>query len=142
MKPILRSYLIEIPTGSTSPGAGSQIYINDYPQLRGVFCTGVAFYDNNVLATGPSGKTTSTQLNNVLFTAVDKFGQEIIKQAPARDLAPYYNYGFYRDFRPFELNLVKSYINNTAALTADRVLLLNVFYYTAKDLAALNSTKI
>ena len=142
MKPIVRSYLIEIPTGTTAPGPGSQIYLNDYPQLRGVWCTGVAFYDTSVLSTAPSGRTVNNQLNTVLFTAVDKLGQEIIKQHPAVDLEPFSSYGFYRDFKAFQINLVKSYVNNTAALTVNQSICLNIYYYTDRDLAAANTTKI
>jgi hypothetical protein len=133
MRPIVRSYLIEIPTGTTSPGPGSTIYINDYPQLRNVWLCGIMFHDNNVLAIGPSGKTVYNNLTNVLFTAVDIYGQEMVKQHPAKDLAPYYSSGFYRDFKPFQFNLVKSYITNVASITADRVICASILYYTGRD---------
>lgn len=134
MRPIVRSYLIEIPTGTTSPGPGSQIYINDYPQLRNVWLCGIMFFDTNIIDVGPSGKAVYATLDNVIFTGVDQFGQEIIKQHPAKDLAPYHSAGFYRDFKPFKFNLVKSYIQNVAALTANQVIVASILYYTDRDI--------
>ena len=56
MKPILRSYLAEVNLGSTNPGNGQNINVQDYPQLRDVYICGIEVFDNNQLAISPSGK--------------------------------------------------------------------------------------
>lgn len=133
MNPIYRSYLIEIPTGTTSPGAGSQLYVKDYPSLRNVWFCGIEFLDNNILTTAPSGLAVSTQLDLVAFTAVDAFNMEIIRQSPTRDLAPWYCNGYYRDFVPFKLQLTKCYISTTAGLTANTSIVANILYMSDED---------
>ena len=57
MKPILRSYLIEVNLGSTAPGAGQNINIQDYPQLRDVYITGIEAFNADQIAKSPAGKT-------------------------------------------------------------------------------------
>ena len=139
MKPIYRSYLIEIATGATAPGAGSQLFIKDYPTLRNVWFCGVEFFDNNILTTAPSGNTVYANLENVLFTAVDIYNMEIIRQNPAKELAPYWTNGFYRDFVPFQLQLTKCYITATASLTANNSVCANILYIDRKS-TRLNSS--
>lgn len=140
MKPIYRSYLIEINLGSSLPGTGSQIYIKDYPTLRDVFFMGAVSYSSTTLAVAPSGQNciTATGEQQIAATFVDKFNQEIIRNYPLRDLDPYFTGGFYRDFTPFPFQLTKSYItiNATTGLTANESIVLNIFYLTPKDVSS------
>ena len=137
MKPIIRSYLIEINLGATVPGAGSQVYINDYPTLRNVWFCGVMAHNATTLAVSPSGRNTITTSGEGSITAtfVDKFNMEIIHNYPLRDLDPFLTSGFYRDYAPFQLQLTESYItiNTTTNLSANQSVLLNILYYTDQD---------
>ena len=137
MKSIIRSYLIEINLGATLPGAGSQIFIQDYPTLRNIYFCGVMSYSATTLVTSPNGRTaiTATGEQSITATFVDVFNQEIIHNYPLRDLDPFFTGGFYRDYKPFKLQLTKSYIsiNSQNGLTANESVLLNILYYTDKD---------
>lgn len=137
MKPIIRSYLIEINLGATVPGAGSQVYINDYPTLRNVWFCGVMSHSSSTLGVSPSGRTTISSAGETSITAtfVDKFNMEIIHNYPLRDLDPFFTSGFYRDYKPFQLQLTKSYItiNTTTNLSPNQSVLLNILYYTDQD---------
>jgi hypothetical protein len=144
MKPIIRSYLIEINLGATVPGAGSQIFIQDYPTLRNVYLCGVMSYSSTTSAQSPNGRAVISAAGEVSISAtfVDKYNQEIIHNYPLRDLDPYFTAGFYRDYKPFPLQLTKSYItiNSTANLTANESVLLNILYYLEKDAATVRSS--
>ena len=135
MKPILRSYLAEVNLGTTTPGNGQNINIQDYPQLRDVYITGIEVFDENQLAVSPSGKTVVGTLTGITLTLMDKFNMEMIYQYPTYDLNPANIGGFYRDFKPFYLQLTKSYISilNSTSLSANESVILNIFYITAKD---------
>ena len=136
MQPIQRSYLIEINVGTTNPGNGVNINFQDYPQLRNIYLTGIQTFDINSVSISPSGKNVVGQLTGATVTLLDIFNQEIMRQYPAQDLSPYYNSGIYRDFKPFQLQLTKSFItildNTTTA--ANESFMLNIFYYTQKDM--------
>ena len=135
MKPIFRSYLIEVNLGSTAPGAGQNINVQDYPQLRDVYICGLELFDNNQLAISPSGKAVVAALNGLTITLMDKFNMEMLYQYPAFDLNPANVGGFYRNIKPFYLQLTKSYISVLDATTvaANQSVMLNIFYITAKD---------
>jgi hypothetical protein len=142
MKPILRSYLIEVNVGNTAPGQGQNINFQDYPQLRDIFLCGIIASDSNQLSKSPSGKNVVTTLVDATVTLMDKFNMETIFQYPLYDLNPADQSGFYRDFVPFPIQLTKSYItilNNT--YTANQSFIFNILYYTAKDAAKFNLGK-
>ena len=131
MKPILRSYLIEVNFGNTLPGNGVNINFQDYPQLRNIMLTGITVADTNTLAISPSGKNVTTNNSGIVVTLMDIFNMEIIKNYPAKGLDPFYNYGFYRDFTDINLQLTKSYITilDNTNLLANQSVILNIFYY-------------
>ena len=135
MKPIEKSYLIEINVGTTNPGNGVNINFQDFPQLRDIYLTGRQVFDLSTVLTSPSGKTVVGALTGATVTLLDIFNQEIIRSYPAQDLSPFYNSGIYRDFKPFRLQLTKSYItildNTTTA--ANESYIVNIFYISAKD---------
>ena len=131
MIPIQRSYLIEVNVGTTNPGNGVNINFQDYPQLRNIFLTGVTVSDNNTVAISPSGKNVVTDLSGIAVTLMDTFNMEVVKNYPAKELDPYYQYGFYRDFKPINLQLTKSYITilDNTNLLANQSVIVNIFYY-------------
>jgi len=135
MKPIIRSYLAEVNLGTTIPGNGQNINIQDYPQLRDVIITGVEAFSFNQVAVSPQGKTVVAGLSGIVLTLMDKFNMEMIYQYPTHDLNPALTSGFYRDFVPFELQLTKSYITvlSNAGLLANQSVCLNFFYVPKKD---------
>ena len=134
MKPIVRSYLIEVNLGSTAPGQGQNIAIQDYPQLRDIYLCGIIASDSGQVAKSPSGKTVVSTLVDATITLMDKFNQEIIFQYPLYDLNPADQSGFYRDFNPFPLQLTKSYITILdATYSANQSFILNMLYITKKD---------
>ena len=136
MKPILKSYLIEVNLGTTVPGQGTNIPFQDYPQLRDIYITGITTSDSNTVTFSPAGKQVVTTLSGISVTFIDKFNMEILRGYSAKELNPYYQYGFYRDFNPFQLQLTKSFITilDNTGLNAGESVIFNIFYYTAKDL--------
>lgn len=141
MKPIIRSYLAEVNLGTTTPGNGANINIQDYPQLRDVYITGVEVFDNNQVAVSPSGKTVVSALTGITLTLMDSFNMEMVYQYPTYDLNPANVGGFYRDFLPFPLQLTKSYITilSNAGLAANESVVLNVFYIPKREWAKYQS---
>lgn len=137
MKPIVRSYLAEVNLGTTAPGNGQNINIQDYPQLRDVIITGVEVFSANQVAVSPQGKTVVSTLSGITLTLMDKFNMEMIYQYPAYDLNPANVSGLYRDIFPFELQLTKSYISilSNTGLNANESVCLNFFYIPKKDWA-------
>jgi len=135
MKPILRSYLIEVNLGTSVPGNGQNINIQDYPQLRDVYITGVQAFDSGQVSVSPSGKAVVPNLTGISLTLMDKYNMEMMFQYPTFDLNPANVAGFYRDIIPFYLQLTKSYITvlSNTGLSANQSVMLNVFYIQAKD---------
>lgn len=135
MKPILKSYLVEINVGNSVPGNNSNILFQDFPQLRDVYIFGICGLDTSTLSTSPTGKTIATANTGVTLTLLDTFNQEIIKQYPVVALDPYYQSGFYRDFKPFPLQLTKSYITITSntGINANDSFCFNIFYLEKKE---------
>lgn len=143
MKPIFRSYLTEINLGATLPGNGATINFQDYPVLRGVVLLGVAAVDNNLLSVSPYNKPVVTIINGLTITLLNAQSQEILKDFPVFDCVPSYNGGIYREFQPFELNLVKSYITvrNNAGLLANQSVCFNLFYLLPHEFAKIFKAK-
>jgi len=135
MKPILRSYLIEVNLGSTAPGAGQNINVQDYPQLRDVYITGIEAFNADQITKSPAGKTVVASNTGITLTLMDKYNMEMMFQYPTSDLNPGIVAGFYRDIVPFYLQLTKSYITilNASGLNANESVIFNVFYIQAKE---------
>lgn len=137
MQAIIKSYLIEVNVGATAPGQGTNISIQDYPQLRDIYLCGIIASDSGQVAKSPSGKTIVSSLTGATITLMDKFNQETIFQYPLYDLNPADQSGFYRDFKPFPLQLTKSYITILDAVySANQSFILNMLYITKKDYEA------
>ena len=135
MRPILRSYLIEVNLGASVPGAGQNINIQDYPQLRDVYITGIEAFNADQVTTSPAGKTVVSTNKGISLTLMDKYNMEMMFQYPTSDLNPGIVAGFYRDIVPFYLQLTKSYITilSNTSLNANESVIFNVFYIQAKD---------
>jgi len=135
MKPILRSYLTEVNLGTTTPGAGQNINIQDYPQLRDIMIMGVEVFDSGEVTVSPSGKVVVPTLSGITLTLLDKFNMEVIYQYPTFDLNPNNTSGFVRNFLPFPLQLTKSYITilSNAGLAANQSVIINFLYITKKE---------
>jgi len=137
MKNIVRSYLVELYLGTSAPGNGSSINFQDYPELRDVYVCGVEVTPDNYLTISPSGKT-NTALSNtpgIVLNLLDTNTNIRIYNYPTFDLVPSNVSGFYRDFEPFKLNLVKSYatIIQNIAIGANESLCFNFFYVRSAD---------
>lgn len=137
MKAITRSYLVELYLGTSAPGTGAQINFQDYPELRNVFITGVEVLGSTYLLKAPSGKNviSSSLLPSIVLNLVDVKTNIKIYNYPTFDLQPSNVSGYYRDFEPFKLNLVKSYITilDSAGFAANESLCFNFFYIREND---------
>lgn len=144
MKEILRSYLAEINFGSTIPGNGSTVQFQYFPQLENVVIYGIEAIKANVMALSPTAQALVTTLTGLSVTIVNKNQKNIIEGYPCYDLDPSTTGGLYRNFKPFELNLVKSFVTimDASTLIANQSVCFNVFYATmdeVKQLAAQNA---
>jgi hypothetical protein len=135
MKPIIRSYLTELNLGNTLPGNNTNLTFNDYPQLRDIFICGVQVFDINQVTVSPSGRVIVPALTGIVLTLLDKDNMEQVYQYPLYDLNPFNNAGFYRDFRPFPLQLTKSYVTilDNTGLAANESIIFNFLYFNSKD---------
>jgi len=86
MKPILKSYLIEVNLGTTVPGQGTNIPFQDYPQLRDIYITGITTSDSNTVTFSPAGKQVVTTLSGISVTFIDKFNMEILRGYSVKEL--------------------------------------------------------
>lgn len=134
MKPILKSYLVEINVGNSVPGNNSNLLFQDFPQLRDIYLFGIMALDVNTLSVSPTGKTIAASNVGLTITLLDIFNQEVVKAYPLVGLDPFYMSGFYRDFKPFQLQLTKSFItiNSNIGLNANESYCFNILYLEKK----------
>jgi hypothetical protein len=137
MKAITRSYLVELYLGTSAPGQGAQINFQDYPELRNVYVCGVEVCSATYLLKAPSGRNViaGSLLPNISLNLTDINTNIRIYNYPTFDLQPSNVSGYYRDFEPFKLNLVKSFITilDGAGFTPNESLCFNFFYIRAED---------
>jgi hypothetical protein len=112
MKPIFRSYLTEVFFGTVAPGNGSIFNFPDIPEIQNCYVCGVQVVNSSYLVNSPSGRPniTLTSTTGVVLSLMNDKTKLCIYQYPLVDLTPNQTGGYYRDFEPFKLNLVKSYI--------------------------------
>lgn len=136
MRPIVRSFLTEINIGS-SPVAGANIEFDDYPYLQDVWLTGIEFFQAATLSISPNNNTVVALGTGLTITLVDKDQVQVVREHPCNDLLPLLNGGRIRQFIPFKINLVKSYltIRDAAGLNPDESALFNILYMTNEDYA-------
>jgi hypothetical protein len=137
MKAITRSYLVELYFGTTAPGQGANFSFQDFPELRDVFITGVQVIPANYLIKAPSGKDNTANANTpgIVLNLLDDKTNIRIYNYPTFDLVPSNVNGYYRDFVPFKLNLVKSYVTifQNIGILADTSLCFNFLYVRSED---------
>lgn len=137
MKAITRSYLVELYFGTSAPGQGAQITFQDYPELRDVYVCGVEVCSATYLTNGPSGRviTAGTNLPGIVLNLMDVNTNIRVYNYPTFDLSPVNVSGYYRDFEPFKLNLVKSYVTifQNIGILANESLCFNFFYIRSQD---------
>lgn len=137
MKAITRSYLVELYFGTSAPGQGAQITFQDYPELRDVYVCGVEVCSATYLTNGPSGRvvTAGTNLPGIVLNLMDVNTNIRVYNYPTFDLSPINVSGYYRDFEPFKLNLVKSYVTifQNIGILANESLCFNFFYIRSQD---------
>jgi len=140
LRPILRSYLAEINLG-TGFTANQSINFFDFPELRNVVIFAIEAIDANILSVSPTQKSVVSTLVGITVTIVNKEQKQIIQAYPCTDLNPFTTGGLYREFHPFPLNLVKSFItiNAITGLNANESVVFNVFYATKEDLDKYNT---
>lgn len=136
MRAITRSYLVELYFGTIAPGQGAQFTFQDYPELKEVFITGVEVVSADYLTLAPSGRTNTAAANlpGLVLNLLDTNTNIRIYNYPTFDLQPSNVGGFYRDFVPFRLNLVKSFVTvfQNIGIGANESLCFN-FLYIRKD---------
>ena len=137
MKAITRSYLVELYFGTSAPGQGAQINFQDYPELRNVYVCGVEVCSQDYLTQSPSGKTVTAAANlpGIVLNLMDVGTNIRVYNYPSFDLQPSNVSGYYRDFEPFKINLVKSYVTilQNIGIAANTSLCFNFFYIRAED---------
>lgn len=136
MRAITRSYLVELYFGTIAPGQGAQFTFQDYPELKEVWITGVEVVSGDYLSIAPSGRvnTASANLPGLVLNLLDINTNIRVYNYPTFDLQPNNVGGFYRDFVPFRLNLVKSFVTvfQNIGINANESLCFN-FLYIRKD---------
>ena len=137
MKAITRSYLVELYFGTSAPGQGAQINFQDYPELRNVYVCGVEVASADYLSLAPSGRTNvpAASLPGIVLNLMDVNTNIRVYNYPSFDLQPNNVGGYYRNFEPFKLNLVKSYVTifTNLSIGANDSLCFNFFYVRAED---------
>lgn len=137
MRAITRSYLVELYLGTSAPGQGAQINFQDYPELRNVYVSGVEVCSLTYLLKAPSGRSvvSGSLLPNISLNLTDINTNIRIYNYPTFDLQPSNVNGYYRDFEPFKLNLVKSFITilDGTGFSPNESLCFNFFYIRAED---------
>ena len=129
--------MVELYFGTSAPGQGAQITFQDYPELRNVYVCGVEVCSATYLTNGPSGRlvTAGTNLPGITLNLMDISTNIRVYNYPSFDLEPSNVNGYYRDFEPFKINLVKSYITvlQNIGILANETLCFNFFYIRAED---------
>lgn len=137
MKAITRSYLVELYFGTTAPGQGANFNFQDYPELRDVYITGVEVVSSIYLSTAPSGKSvvSNSDLPGLVLNLTDVNTNVRVYNYPLYDLQPSNVGGYYRDFVPFKLNLVKSYVTvfQNIGIAANESICFNFLYVRANE---------
>ena len=137
MKAIMRSYLVELYFGTTAPGQGANFNFQDYPELRDVYITGVEVVSSTYLITAPSGKAviSPADLPGLVLNLTDTNTNVRVYNYPLYDLQPNNVGGYYRDFVPFKLNLVKSYVTvfQNIGISANESICFNFLYIRANE---------
>jgi hypothetical protein len=130
---IKRSQLAEVQFTGT-PSVNKNYAFTQIPNIsrNNIIIYGFEVFSADQLAATPSGNTivAAADIKNLVLTFVDDKNKERQYQVPAFTLVSSSNGGFVRMFKPFILNLTKSYAQLVAAgsVAEDQSLAVNIYY--------------
>ena len=130
---IKRSQLLQAQIVST-PAVGKKYQFTEIPNLsrNNIIVYGVEAYTSTQLATTPTNYTpiSSSAQTNLVVTFVDNNNKERIYQLPYYSAIRSLNGGFVLMFKPFILNVTRSYVQltNTSNVNANEVAVFNIYY--------------
>ena len=134
---IPRSYCFEVLLNN-APAAGIKYtFPNNLGALNNAIVVGVEVYSAAQLVNTPLTYATNTPAAGML-SAVMVLVEGVtdrIRQIPLYDLIPSLNGGLQREFKPFKINISKSYIQCVAAtsLTQNQGFVVNMIYMTPAE---------
>jgi len=131
---IKNSYLTEIDFAA-APGAGSNIFFKDYPNLtprngRRIKFTGVEAYYVDVLNTSPNQiqLVSLAELSKLTLTIAVGSKEKLYKM-PVTNLVTFLNGGFIRKLNNLEVTLTKCYVTaNAGGILANRSVCFNWYF--------------
>jgi len=130
---IKRSQLLEAQIVST-PAVGKKYQFTEIPNLsrNNIIVYGLEAYTTTQLTTTPNNNTpvTAAESLGVVVTLVDNNNNERIYQLPYYSAIRSLNGGFVLMFKPFILNITRSYIQltNVSTIAAGEVAVFNIYY--------------
>jgi len=130
---IKRSQLLEAQIVST-PAVGKKYQFTEIPNLsrNNIIVYGIEAFTTTQLATTPNNNTpiSSTAQTGLVVTLVDNNNKERIYQLPYYTAIRSLNGGFVLMFKPFILNVTRSYVQltNTTGVSANQVAVFNIYY--------------
>ena len=130
---IKRSQLLEAQIVST-PAVGKKYQFTEIPNLsrNNIIVYGIEAFTTTQLTTTPTNNTpiTAAESLGIVVTLVDNNNNERIYQLPYYTAIRSLNGGFVLMFKPFILNITRSYIQltNVSTIAAGEVAVFNVYY--------------
>jgi hypothetical protein len=130
---IKRSQLLEAQIVST-PAVGKKYQFTEIPNLsrNNIIVYGIEAFTTTQLTTTPNNNTpiTAAESLGIVVTLVDNNNNERIYQLPYYTAIRSLNGGFVLMFKPFILNITRSYIQltNVSTIAAGEVAVFNVYY--------------
>jgi len=125
--------LLEAQIVST-PAVGKKYQFTEIPNLsrNNIIVYGIEAFTTTQLATTPNNNTpiSSTSQTGLVVTLVDNNNKERIYQLPYYTAIRSLNGGFVLMFKPFILNVTRSYVQltNTTGVSANQVAVFNIYY--------------
>ena len=130
---IKRSQLLEAQFVST-PAVGKKYQFTEIPNLsrNNIIVYGIEAFTQTQLAVTPNNNTpiSSSAQDQLVVTLVDNNNKERIYQLPYYTAIRSLNGGFVLMFKPFILNVTRSYvqITSTTGISQNEVAVFNVYY--------------
>ena len=130
---IKRSQLLEAQFVST-PAVGKKYQFTEIPNLsrNNIIVYGIEAFTQTQLAVTPNNNTpiSSSAQDQLVVTLVDNNNKERIYQLPYYTAIRSLNGGFVLMFKPFILNVTRSYVQltNTSNVNANEVAVFNIYY--------------
>jgi hypothetical protein len=130
---IKRSQLLEAQIVST-PAVGKKYQFTEIPNLsrNNIIVYGIEAFTTTQLTTTPNNNTpiSAAESLGIVVTLVDNNNNEKIYQLPYYTAIRSLNGGFVLMFKPFILNITRSYVQltNVSTIAAGEVAVFNVYY--------------